>query len=104
MAAIGGAHRAPDAESPLGKIKAVPHRSAHAIIGHPFDELGINASLQNKIFQKSADLIVNKSRTESSLEAEAPPQRASHVIFTASLPDFEMTRSTHAPLARIKTE
>ena len=50
IASVGNADCAANAEAALGKIQAIAPGAADAIVGAPFDESGIDSTLENKVF------------------------------------------------------
>jgi hypothetical protein len=67
VAAIRNTDRAAHTESPLGEVQAVARDAADAIERHPFDELGINAALQDKIFEQSPHVVFGEGSADSGL-------------------------------------
>ena len=101
---IGSANRSTHPETALGEVQPVAHAAADSVIGNPFDELGIDASLQNKILEQPAHVVVCKSGANGGLQPEAAPQSAGDIVFAAAFPDFELARRAHTPLAWIEPE
>ena len=102
--AIRNAHGAAHAETALGEIQAVPHRSAHAVIRNPADERGVHPSLQDEILQQSPHVVVGKSRADRRLQSKATAKTSGDVIFAAALPCLEFARRAHASFAGIKPQ
>ena len=104
VAAVRNAHRAAHAEAALGEIEAVAHRPADAVVGHPLDELGRHAALQDEILEQPADVVVRKRGADGGAQAEAAAQTAGDVVFAAAFPDLEFARCAHAPFAGVKPQ
>src|SRR6185436_9347639 len=86
------------------EVEAVARDTADAIERHPFDELGIDPALQDKIFEQPSHVVFGEGGANSSLQSEAASQSARDVVFTAAFPDRELTRSADTPLAGVEAE
>src|SRR5947209_1449156 len=93
VAAVRNAHGAAHTEAAFGEVEAVADDATDTVKRHPFDELGIDAALQNEIFDEPANIVVGKRRANGGFESEATAQAACHVVFAAALPGLELARA-----------
>src|SRR5580698_10484139 len=104
MATIRTAHRTTCAESPLGEIQPVAHRTAHAVIVHPTYEFLVHTALVHQVLQQTAHRVVGECCYHGSIQTEAAFQRTRYVVFTAAFVDIEGTRGVHAAIAWIESQ
>ncbi len=104
VAAVGAADGRAHAEAALGEVEAVADLAADAVVGNPLDEGGIDAALQDKVFDQAANGVVGQSGGDGGAQAKAAAQAAGHVVFAAALPDLEVARGVDAALAGIEAE
>jgi len=104
VAAIGAADGRTHAEAALGEVEAVANLATDAVVGNPFDEGGIDAALQDEVFDQAADGVLGQGGGDGSAQAKAAAQAASHVVFAAALPGLKVAGGVDAALAGIKTE
>ena len=104
IAAIGNPHCATHAKAAFGEVEAVADDATDTVKRHPPDKLGIDAPLQNEVFDEPANIVVRKSRGDGRLESEAATQAAGDVVFAAAFPDFEFARASDPAFARVEAE
>ena len=88
-------------------VKLSPLRTSRpsAVVGHPLDQSrGVHAALQDEVLEQPADLVVRERRDDAGLQAEAATEPARHVVFTAALPDLELSGRADAPFAGVESE
>jgi L-asparaginase/Glu-tRNA(Gln) amidotransferase subunit D len=100
VASGGGAH----AESALCEVEAISHGAAYAIEWNPAEEGGVDAALEEAVFDQAADGIVGECCGDGGAQSKAAAQSAGDVIFATALPNGELPRSVHPALAGVKTE
>src|SRR6185437_14161110 len=88
----------------FGEVQPVARRSTYAVVREPVDRRGVDASLEDEVFNQSPDVVVHECGDEGGAAAEATPQAAGNVVFAAALPDLERARRPDAPFARIESE
>src|SRR5207247_2404503 len=91
---VGNPHGAAHAKAAFGEIEAVANDAADTVKRHPFDELDIDAALQDEILDQPAHVVVGEGGGNRGLEAETTAQSARDVVFAAAFPDFEFTGET----------
>src|SRR5579864_7609403 len=104
MSTVVRTHRRPNAETSLGKVKPVSHRSAHTVMLYPAHQRLVNASLVHEVLNQSPHGIIGERRYNRGFQPEAPFKSACDVIFSSSFVDIEFARSRDAPVAWIETE
>ena len=104
VAAIGAAGGGAHAESALGEVEAVAHGAADAVVRNPVEQGGIDAALQDEVFNEAADGVVGERGGDGGAQAEAAAQAAGHVVFAAALPHLELARGVDAAFAGIEAE
>ena len=104
MTTVGNPHGAAHAKAAFGEIEAVANDAADTVKRHPFDELDIDAALQDEILDQPAHVVVGEGGGNRGLEAETTAQSARDVVFAAAFPDFEFTGATDAAFARVEPE
>ena len=60
VAAVRGSRRTPYAEATLCKVKTVANLSAYAVEGLPSDQIRIDSSLEDEVFDQSAHVVVGE--------------------------------------------
>ena len=101
---VRAADCAADAEPSLGEVQAVAADSADAVRRHPFDKGSVHAALQDEVLHQLADLVVGESGQHGGLQAEAAPQPADNVVFSAALPGLELAGRADPAVTRIEPE
>ena len=104
VAAVGDADRAAHAEAALGEVEAVADGAPDAVVGHPADERGVDAALQDEVLDQAADLVVGQRGDDRGAQAEAAAQAAGDVVLAAALPDVERARGADAALAGVEAQ
>ncbi|OPZ68589.1 MAG: hypothetical protein BWY83_02261 [bacterium ADurb.Bin478] len=104
VAAVGAANGTTHPETALGKVEAVAHAAADAIVGNPFDPGGVDPALEDEILDQSSDRIIGEGGDDGGAQAEAAAQAAGDVILSPALPGAEGTRGVDALLAGIEPE
>src|SRR5437764_13328725 len=79
VAAVGAAERAAHAEAALGKVQAVAHGAAHAVVVEPFDEL-VHTALVDEVLNEASNGVFGERGDDSRLEPEAALEAARHVV------------------------
>jgi len=102
MAAVAAAGRPAHTKTALGKVEAVAHRAADAVVGDPLDPARINPALKDKILDQPADGIVGEGGDDGGAQAKAAAQSAGDVVLPPALPGAERARGMDALLARIE--
>ena len=102
--AIWISDRAAYSKASLGKIQAISHGAADAVIFAPFDKFGIHAALHDKIFDQVADFVVHQGGADSGAKTEAFAKSSRCVVFAAALPSCELAGSSYAALAGIEAQ
>lgn len=104
VAAVGDAEGGADAEAAFGEVQAVACGAADAVEGAPEDELGADASLEDAIFEETADFVVHEGGADGGAESEAPAEAAGDVVFAAAFPDAEPAGGADPALAGVESE
>ena len=65
---------------------------------------GIDAALQDEVFDEAADGVVGERGGDGGAQAEAAAQAARHVVFAAALPHLKLARGVDAAFAGIEAE
>ncbi len=104
MAAIAAAGCRAYAEAALGEIQPISDSAAHAVVRNPFEQRGIDAPLQNEVFYQPPYLVFGESGSDGGAQSKTAPKSAGHVVFTAALPDLELSRGVDATFARIEAK
>ena len=104
VAPVRHADRAADAKTALSEIEPIAHGAADAVIRLPLDEVGADAPLHDEVFDQMPNLVVDEGGDHGSLQPEAFPQPAGHVVFAAPLPDLKVPGRADAALARVEPE
>jgi hypothetical protein len=60
--------------------------------------------LQDKIFNKSADIVIGEGAEQGSAQTEAATESTGHIIFPASFPSAERSGGADAAFAWIESE
>src|SRR5690625_4891827 len=104
MSAVGDSDRTANSKSALRKVQAISNFPPEAIERYPLDIRRINATLQNKIFDQPADVVVGKSRNDTGPQSKATAHSAGHIVFSAPFPGSERTGCPHPPLTGVETK
>jgi hypothetical protein len=104
VAAIGDSERAADSITAFGEVQPVANIAADAVVGHPLQERGIDASLKNKVLQQAADIVVGKRADQRCPHSKAAAQPAGHIVFAAAFPCAETSGGTDSSFARIQAK
>ena len=104
MTAIGRADRSTNAETSLGEIQAIPNLAADAVKRHPFDELRIDATLQNEIFNQVTDFVFGEGGDDGGVHSKRASQTAGNVVFAAAFPCPKLSRRANPSLTGIETQ
>ena len=104
VAAVGTAGGGADAEAALSEVKSVADGASDAVVGNPLDEGGIDAALEDEVFNEAANGIVGQSSGDGGAEREAAAQASGHVVFAAAFPDLEVASGVDAAFAGIEAE
>src|SRR5215469_4055105 len=104
MAAIGAAESGAYAIAALGEVQAVSDGTADAVVFHPAHQRLVHTSLVNEVLQQLADRVLRKCRGDRGIKTKATLQPARHIVFTATLPDFEVSSCPNAPISRIEAQ
>lgn len=89
---VGAADRAPDAETPLGKIDGVSRASSDSVKVQPADERRVDPALADHVLQKPSHFVVRKRRNDRGLHAEAFPKASCDVVLAAAFPGCKVPR------------
>ena len=71
VAAVGAAGSGAQAEAALGEVEAVAHCAADAVVRDPADERGIDAALENEVFDEAADGVVGERGGDGGAQAKS---------------------------------
>lgn len=93
-----------NAEAAFGEVDGIAHAFAHAIIGHPFDVGGVQAALEDEVFNQAADLVVGKGGQDTGGVAEAAAESTGDVVFAAAFPGGEVAGGADAAFTGVETE
>ena len=104
VAAVRASQRRAHAESALGKVQAVAHRAADAVVLDPLHMRLIDAALQHQVLDQSTHRIVGERRDDRRLQAEAATKAASDVILAAAFPGLKLPRGRDTNVARIEAK
>jgi uncharacterized membrane protein YgdD (TMEM256/DUF423 family) len=104
VAAVWDADSTADAESSFGEVKAVAHGASDAVVRDPFDEAGVDAALEDEVFDQAANGVIRKGGGDGGAEAEAAAEAAGDVVLSAAFPSGELSGDADAALARVKAE
>ncbi len=104
VAAVHHAEAGADAEASLEEVDAIAGGSTDAVEVAPSDEGGVDAALQDQIFDKAADGVIDERCGDRGAEAEAAAQAAGDVVLAAALPDVEVTCADDALFAGIEAK
>ena len=72
--------------------------------GTPADVDGVDAALQDQVFDQPPDVVVAQRGDDRRAQPEAAAQAARDVVFAAAFPGLEPARRANAPLARVEAE
>ena len=67
-------------------------------------ERGVDAALEDAVFDEAADGVVSQRGSDGGAEAEAAAKTASDVVLAAALPNREVAGGVNASLARVEAE
>ncbi len=104
VAAVGAADGGAQAKAALGKVEAVAHGAADAIVRNPADKRSVHAAFEDEVLDETADGIVGERGGHGGAQAEAAAQAAGHVVLAAALPHVEVARGVDAHLAGIEAK
>jgi hypothetical protein len=104
IATIRDADGATDTETTFGEIETIAHSAADAVVFAPFDEVGINSALHDKVFNEATYFIIYESGSNGSAVAEAFTETTSDVVFAAAFPDFELTSGADASFTGVEAK
>ena len=104
VAAVGAAGGGAQAEAALGEVEAVAHGAANAVVRDPSEQGGVDAALQDEVFDEAADGVVGEGGGDGGAQAEAAAEAAGDVVFAAALPDLEVARGVDAAFAGIEAK
>ena len=104
VASVGHAHSTAHPEPSLCEIESIANRPSDAVVGSPHQKVCVHASLHDKVFDEMADLVIDKGRHHSRLEAKALPEATGNVVFAPSFPHLKMSGRADAALAGIEAK
>ena len=104
MAAIGAPDGGADSIAALGEVEAVAGLAADSVIGNPADERGVDAALEDEVFDEAADGVFGDGGDDGSAKAEGAAEAAGDVVFAATLRGGEMARGVDAAFAGIEAQ
>ena len=104
VAAVGDALGAANAEAAFGEVESVAHGAADAVVRGPVEKGGVDAALEDEVFDETADFVVGEGRDDCRAHAEAATQPASDVVFAAAFPGLEGAGRAHAAFTGVETE
>ncbi len=93
-----------DAEAALKEVDAVAGVAAYAVEGLPVDVRGVDATLEDEVFDEAADGVVYESCGDGGAEVEAAAEAAGDVVLAATFPDAEAARADDAAFAGIEAQ
>jgi hypothetical protein len=104
VAAVASTFGTAQSESTLGEVQAIAHITTDAIEFFPLYKTGIDAALEDEIFDQTTDIIFGKCRHHSGAFAEAPTHTASDIVFAAAFPGLELAGGADATITGIETQ
>lgn len=104
VAAIDAAFGTTDSEAALGEVDGIADAFAHAIVGHPFDEAGIDTALEDEVLDEAANFVIGEGGEDAGAMREATAQAADHIVFAPAFPGGELAGGADSALAGIKAE
>lgn len=104
MATVHAAFGPTDAEAAFGEVDGIADAFAHAVIGHPFDEVGVHTTLEDEVFDEATDFIVGKGSQDAGAQAKAAAGTTGDVVFSAAFPGGELAGGAYAAFAWIQAQ
>lgn len=93
-----------DSEATLGEVESITSSDTEAIEVSPLDELGIDSTLKNKVFEEASDFVINESGEDGSALTEAAAESTGDVVFATAFPGLKLPGGADAAIAGIETE
>ena len=104
VAAVAATGSGAQSESTLGEVEAIANCAANAVERDPAQKGGVDAALEDEVFDEAADGIVGKRGGDGCSEAKAASKAASDVIFATAFPDGKPAGGVDAAFAWVETE
>ncbi len=104
VAAVHHAEAGADAEAALEEVDAIAGVAANAVEGRPVDVRGVDAALQDEVFDQAADGVVDERGGDGGAEIEAATEAAGDVVLAAAFPHAEGSRADDAAFAGIEAQ
>lgn len=104
VAAVDAAFGTSDAEAALGEVDGVADALAHAVVRDPLDVGGIEAALEDEVFDEAANFVVCEGGQYACGMAEAAAEAAGDVVFAAAFPGGELAGGANAAFTGVETE
>ena len=104
MATVHHAEAGADAEAALEEVDAVAGVAAYAVEGLPVDVGGVDAALEDEVFDEASYGVVDQGGGDGGAEIEAAAETAGDVVLAAALPDAEVARADDAAFAGIEAQ
>ena len=104
VAAIAASCGGAEAESAFGEVEAVANGATHAVVGDPAKERGIDAALEDEVFDETAYGVFGECGGDGGPEAKAASKAASYVVFAPTFPDGKVAGGMDASFAGVEAE
>ena len=104
VSAVDTAFGAADTEAAFGEVDGVADAFAHAVVGDPVDVGGVDAALEDEVFDEAADFVVGEGGQNAGGMAEATAEAAGDVVFAAAFPGGEVAGGANAAFTGVETE
>ena len=104
MPAVGGAFCGAHTEAAFGKVESVSRGHSKSVEVCPLNKLGIDATLENEVFEEASDFVIDKPGEDGGALAEAATESTGNVVFPTAFPGLELTGGANAAVTGIKTE
>ncbi len=89
IAPIGRSDRPAQSVSPLGEVQTVSDCPTDSVKVFPPDEVSRYSALENQVFEKTADFVLDEGRCHGGFHPEAASKTASDVVFPSAFPGIE---------------
>ena len=104
VAAVRAARGRAHAEAAFSEVEAVAHGAADAVVGDPLEQGGVDAALEDEVFDEAADGVLSERGSDGGAQAEAAAQAAGHVVLAAAFPNGEVAGGVDAALAGVEAQ
>src|SRR5258708_21458629 len=84
VAAVRAPQRRAQPKTAFGKVEAIAHATANAVILDPAHHRLLHATLIDQVLQQAANRVVGKRGDDACVDAKTPLEAACHVVLTAA--------------------